>query len=148
MRDVNGTELLTGSDHEFVVNLYTVVLNRWPDEDGYRHYLGRVENRPGERRAVIEEVASSAEAQNLGVALSFADSPAPTTPAAPAPGGGAASADLATALAALQARLPAMPPLEMAGAQRLLAEALAQVAAHQARAVEDRLAALERRLPS
>lgn len=142
MPDVNGTELLAGSDHEFVVNLYTVVLNRWPDEDGYRHYLSRVENRPEERRPVIEEVASSAEAQNLGVVLAFAD-----TPAAPAaPGHAHTAGDLPAALAALQARLPHMTLAELADAQRLLAEALVQVAAHQSRGLETRLAALERRL--
>lgn len=141
MREVNGTELLDGSDHEFVVNLYTVVLNRWPDEDGYRHYLGRVENRPEERRAVIEEVAGSAEARNLGIVVTFADAPPP-----PAATAAAAPGDLASTLAALQARLAVMPAAELAETQRLLAETLARVAIQQARVLEDRLAALERRL--
>ncbi|HWT08337.1 MAG TPA: DUF4214 domain-containing protein, partial [Roseomonas sp.] len=84
MREVNGNDLLGGSDHEFVVNLYTVVLNRWPDEDGYRHYLQRAENRPEARRPLIDEVASSQEARNLGVEVRWPED-APAAAAAPAP---------------------------------------------------------------
>jgi hypothetical protein len=84
MREVNGSELLAGSDHEFVVNLYTVILNRWPDEDGYRHYLQRIENRPDIRRQAIQDVAGSAEARALDVVLTFADDPPPAAdPVAP-----------------------------------------------------------------
>ena len=62
-------ELVGGSDHEFLVNLYTRVLNRWPDEGGYRHYLSRIEGKPEMRRATVIEIAHSQEAKNLGVAL-------------------------------------------------------------------------------
>jgi hypothetical protein len=145
MREIDGTELLGGSDHEFVVNLYTVVLNRWPDEEGYRHYLRRIENRPDQRRAVIEEVAGSAEARSLGVVLRFSGEPSPP-PAGPQPAPAAASAgELASVLAGLQARLADMPAAELLEAQRLLAETLARITAHQAALFEQRLAALERR---
>ncbi len=96
MHEVNGNDLLGGTDHEFVVNLYSVILNRWPDEDGYRHHLERVENRPEMRRQLIDEVAGSPEGRNIGVAVRWPDAPAAAaTPAAPPPPGAAAPADLA-----------------------------------------------------
>ena len=82
MREVNGNDLLNGSDHEFVVNLYTVLLNRWPDEDGYRHHLQRVENRPDMRRQLVEEVAGSPEGRNLGITVVW---PGNTTVIGPTP---------------------------------------------------------------
>jgi hypothetical protein len=142
MREVNGQDLLGGSDHEFVVNLYTVILNRWPDEEGYRHHFEKVENRPETRRQLIEDVAGSPEGRNLGVVLHW---PGATVAAAPpAPAGGAG--DLAATLAALRDSAAAMDAATLAEAQRLLAETLAALAAHQARALEARLAALEGRL--
>ena len=164
MREVNGNDLLPGSDHEFVVNLYTVILNRWPDEDGYRHYLGRAENRPQERRPLIDEVAGSQEARNLGVSVRWPDAPAPapvaapvfTPPPAPAPAApqpvaapppapAAAPGDLAGTLARLRDGLGTMEMAALAEAQRLLAETLAAVAQHQATQLEARIARLERR---
>lgn len=62
-------ELLGGSDHEFLVNLYTRLLNRWPDEGGYQHYLGRIAGRPETRRETVLAVGHSDEAKNLGVVL-------------------------------------------------------------------------------
>lgn len=120
MREIDGADLMGGSDHEFVVNLYTVILNRWPDEDGYRHHLGRIENKPELRRRVIEDVAGSPEARNLGVVLRFkGDEPAP-----PADGAG----ELAPTLSRLVGGLGGMDAPALAEAQRLLAEAVAAVA--------------------
>lgn len=156
MREVNGSELLDGSDHEFVVNLYTVILNRWPDEDGYRHHLQKIENRPDLRRQTIIDVANSQEGRSLGVVLRFAEDPAPAepaarpaaweTPAAAPPPAETPAPDLFAALADLRDRLDTMPPTELAAMQRLLAETLAAVAAHQANRIEDRLARLEQRI--
>lgn len=158
MREVNGSELLGGSDHEFVVNLYTVILNRWPDEDGYRHHLQKIENHPERRRETLIGVAGSQEARNLGVVLRFdSDPPPPPPPAKPAakPAANSLAAalaepapatDLIGALADLRDRLGTMSPAELASAQRLLAETLAAVAAHQADRVEARLARLESRV--
>jgi hypothetical protein len=148
MREVNGSELLAGSDHEFVVNLYTVILNRWPDEDGYRHYLQLVENRPDIRRQAIQDVAGSAEARALDVVLTFADDPpSDTAPAAPI----IAAATLPTgttgdALAALLATLGTVPDVELRALHRQLADALGAVAAERDARVEARLARLEQRL--
>jgi hypothetical protein len=148
MREVNGTELLAGSDHEFVVNLYTVILNRWPDEDGYRHHLQRVENRPDLRRQVALDVAGSAEGRALGVELRF-DDEAPAAPAppvdAPAAAMPSAPAGTAEALAALLAGVGLVPDAELRVLHRLLADALGAVAAERDARLEVRLARLEQR---
>jgi hypothetical protein len=145
MREVNGSDLMDGSDHEFVVNLYTVILNRWPDEDGYRHYLQRVENRPDLRRQTIQDVAGSAEARAQGVVVHFADDPppppAPAEEAAPAAAGGAGQP-----LAALLAALGTLPDAELRALHRQLADALGAVAAERDARLEARLARLEARL--
>jgi hypothetical protein len=152
MREVNGTDLLEGSDHEFVVNLYTVILNRWPDEDGYRHYLQRVENRPDVRRQMIQDVAGSAEGRALGVVLRFADDAAPAEVAAPAPAPADASPPAAApgsateALAALLAGLGGVPDGELRALHRQLANALGAVTAERSARLEARLARLEQRL--
>lgn len=150
MREVNGTELLSGSDHEFVVNLYTVILNRWPDEDGYRHHLQRVENRPDMRRQVIQDVAGSAEGRALGVALRFDDDPLPEAAAeaaSPLPAAGPETTGSASdMLAALVAALGTVPDVELRALHRQLAEALGAVTAERAARVEARLARLETRL--
>ncbi len=147
MREVNGNDLLGGSDHEFVVNLYTVILNRWPDEDGYRHYLQRAENRPELRRPLIDEVATSQEARNLGVDVRWPDAPPPAAApvAAPLAAAAAVPGDLAGTLARLRDGLATMEAAALVEAQRLLAETLAAVAAHQAAQLEARIARLERR---
>jgi len=143
MQDVNGNDLLGGSDHEFVVNLYSIILNRWPDEDGYRHHLQRVENRPEMRRQLIDEVAGSPEGRNLGVVVRWPDDAAPA--AAPPPATVAtAPGELAGTLAQLRDGLATMEAAALIEAQRLLAEALAAVAAHQAAQLEARIARLER----
>lgn len=142
MREVNGSELLDGSDHEFVVNLYTVILNRWPDEDGYRHHLQRVENRPDMRRQVMQDIAGSAEGRALGVVLRFDDDAAP----APPPPAAAPTGTAAEALAALVATLGTVPDIELRALHRQLADALGAVTAERAARVEARLARLEERL--
>ncbi len=147
MREVNGSELLAGSDHEFVVNLYTVILNRWPDEDGYRHHLQRVENRPDIRRQVIQDVAASAEGRALGVDLRFVDDPPPEAAPAPAdPVAVAATGGAGDALAALLATLGTVPDVELRALHRQLSDALGAVATERAARVEARLARLEQRL--
>lgn len=144
MREVNGNDLLNGSDHEFVVNLYTVLLNRWPDEDGYRHHLQRVENRPDMRRQLVEEVAGSPEGRNLGITVVWPGEAEPEAAPAPPPPA-AAPGDLAGTLAQLREGLATMEAATLLEAQRLLAETLAVVATHQARQLEARIARLESR---
>ncbi|WP_198371927.1 DUF4214 domain-containing protein [Roseomonas rosulenta] len=144
MREVNGSELLSGSDHEFVVNLYTVILNRWPDEDGYRHHLQRVENRPDIRRQVIQDIAGSAEGRALNVVLRFDDDPmAEPAPMAAAPATGGSASDV---LATLLATLGTVPDVELQVLHWQLADALGAVTAERAARLEARLARLEQRL--
>jgi len=69
MRVLKGQDLLQGSDHEFIVQLYRRILLRGPDESGYRHYRDLIEADPSCRRRLIEEMAGSSEARRQGEAL-------------------------------------------------------------------------------
>jgi hypothetical protein len=53
MRVLKGQDLMQGSDHEFIVQLYRRILLRGPDEGGYRHYRDRIEADPTCRRRLI-----------------------------------------------------------------------------------------------
>jgi hypothetical protein len=96
MRVVRGEDLLGGDDDAFLRNLYAAVLNRWPDEEGRRHYLGRIAGDPARRRAVVEEVAGSDETRRTDIVVRFGDAeppapqdaPPPPPPAAAEPEGG------------------------------------------------------------
>ena len=148
MQEVNGSDLLNGSDHEFVVNLYSIILNRWPDEDGYRHHLQRVENRPEMRRQLIDEIAGSPEGRNLGVIVRWPDTAAAdaaATDVATPPPPACAPGDLASTLAQLRQGLATMEAAVLIETQRLLSETLVTVAAHQAAQLEARIARLEGR---
>jgi hypothetical protein len=65
MRVLKGQDLMRGSDHEFMVNLYRRILLRGPDESGYRHYRDLLEANPGCRRQVIDGMAGSTEARRV-----------------------------------------------------------------------------------
>ena len=82
MRILSGQDLMQGSDHEFLVNLYRHVLLRGPDESGYRHHRDVLEANPECRRSLIEGFAASTEAQRLGVAIHviWDDAAAPAAP--------------------------------------------------------------------
>ena len=85
MRVLKGQDLMQGSDHEFIVNLYRRILLRGPDEGGYRHYRDKIEADPGCRRSLIEGFAASTEARRQGEAIHIiwddAEMPAATPPA-------------------------------------------------------------------
>ncbi len=85
MRVLKGQDLMQGSDHEFIVQLYRRILLRGPDEGGYRHYRDKIETDPGCRRRLIEEMAGSSEARRQGEELQIiwddAKVPAPASPA-------------------------------------------------------------------
>jgi hypothetical protein len=66
MRVLNGHDLLRGGDHEFIVNVYRLVLKRGPDEHGYRHFRDVLEADPNGRRRIIEDMVASPEARRLG----------------------------------------------------------------------------------
>jgi hypothetical protein len=88
MRVLKGQDLMQGSDHEFLVNLYRRILLRGPDEIGYRHHRDVIEADPGCRRSLIEGFAASSEARRQGEAVHIIwdDAEMPTaTPPATAP---------------------------------------------------------------
>ncbi|HYF07383.1 MAG TPA: DUF4214 domain-containing protein [Acetobacteraceae bacterium] len=95
-------EMLGGSDHEFVVNAYTRLLNRWPDEGGYRHYLARVQGRPDLRRETVIEIGTSEEARNLGITLREEVEDGAEAPPGPALGLQASSARTTAVLAEIE----------------------------------------------
>ena len=66
MRMLQGRDLIQGSDHEFIVNIYRRILLRGPDEGGYRHYRDLLEADPGCRRHLIDGLAGSTEARRHG----------------------------------------------------------------------------------
>jgi len=66
MRLLKGSELLQGSDHEFIVTIFRQILKRGPDESGYRHFRDELEANPGARRRIADDMAASAEARRLG----------------------------------------------------------------------------------
>ena len=116
MRVLKGQDLMQGSDHEFIVQLYRRILLRGPDEGGYRHYRDKIESDPTCRRRLIEEMAGSSEARRQGEALhiSWDDGKAhalpDTTPEA--------------LVAALRAKLGALDAASLAALEAPLAECL------------------------
>jgi hypothetical protein len=66
MRLLKGPELLQGSDHDFILGIYRQILNRGPDEFGYRHFRDVLEADPGARRRIAEDMLTSPEARRLG----------------------------------------------------------------------------------
>ncbi|MBR0657468.1 DUF4214 domain-containing protein [Plastoroseomonas arctica] len=83
MKRILASELEGGDDHEFLVRLYTHVLDRWPDRDGYSHYLARIDGKPEARSLVIRDVARSEEARKLDVEVVFPDGEPAAAEAAP-----------------------------------------------------------------
>lgn len=65
MRVLNGRDLLKGADHEFIVNIYRLILKRGPDEHGYRHFRDVLEAEPDARRRILEDMIASPEARRL-----------------------------------------------------------------------------------
>lgn len=83
MRVLKGQDLMQGSDHEFIVQLYRRILLRGPDEGGYRHYRDKIEADPTCRRRLIEDMAGSSEARRQGEALHIIWDDAEALPPAP-----------------------------------------------------------------
>lgn len=75
-------DLLAGDDHDFVVNLYLALLRRWPDDAGYRDFLGMVAGRPERRIDALRRMAASEEAHREG-ATPPEIGPGPVVPADP-----------------------------------------------------------------
>ncbi|MDB5380561.1 MAG: hypothetical protein JWO26_193 [Rhodospirillales bacterium] len=124
MKRIQASELEGGDDHEFLVRLYTHVLDRWPDRDGYSHYLGRIDGKPEARTSVIRDVARSEEAKKLDVSVIFPEGeagdsvPAPVPPQVRVQGPGSAPMAPAAASAggSVQTPISPSPPPTFAGA--------------------------------
>ena len=144
MRVFNGQDLLSGSDHEFVVNLYTLVLNRWPDEGGYRHFIDKIEGHPERRRDVVKDVAGSPEARKLGVVVHFLEETA-EAPEAPARAITADDFPPEELLKALAGKLGALDAPHLARLETGLLECLGALRAARLGLLEARIAALEAR---
>jgi len=63
---LKGSELLQGSHHEFILRIYRQILNRGPDEFGYRHFRDVLEADPGAGQRIAEDMLTSHEARRLG----------------------------------------------------------------------------------
>ncbi len=74
-------DLLAGDDHDFVVNLYLALPRRWPDEAGYRHFMGLVAGHPERRLDALRQMAESEEVRRAGAPMEVG--PGPVVPADP-----------------------------------------------------------------
>lgn len=149
MKRIHVSELEGGDDHEFLVRLYTHVLDRWPDRDGYSHYLARIEGKPEARLSVIRDVAASGEARKLDIEVIFPAAPppleaAPPAPPAPPPPPGAGHPGAPFAPPGYPGPPGSGPPPPLPGAATALAAISAEVAALRAQVMrlEGEVAAL------
>lgn len=130
MRILRGQDLMQGSDHEFLVNLYRRILLRGPDEIGYRHHRDLIEADPGCRRSLIEGFAASSEARRQGEAVHIiwddAEMPSATQPAT-APD---------ALIAALRESLGSLDGAGLAALEAPLAECLEALRAARLKALE------------
>ena len=81
MTGIRAADLLVGTDHDFVVNLYLAALGRWPDEEGYAHFRAMVAEGMAGRIRALHIVAGSPEAGKLGPRLPIDDPLVPSEPA-------------------------------------------------------------------
>lgn len=66
---LRAADLLHGSDEDVVVNLYLGILGRWPDEQGFAHYLEFITNRPEHRAEALATMMASEEGRRRGTRL-------------------------------------------------------------------------------
>ena len=72
-RKIYAADLLGGTEHEFVVGMYVAILRRWPDPDGYEYFMRRGLVSALDRKNALQEMASSAEAQQVGQEVDFSE---------------------------------------------------------------------------
>jgi hypothetical protein len=130
MRVLKGQDLMKGSDHEFIVNLYRRILLRGPDEGGYRHYRDKIEDDPSCRRRLIEEIAGSTEARRQGEAIYIIwdDAEMPTA--------SALASSPEALITALRESLGSLDAAGLAALEAPLAECLAALRAARRKALE------------
>ncbi|MGZ8363461.1 MAG: DUF4214 domain-containing protein [Caulobacteraceae bacterium] len=64
MIEVRTSELVAGSDSEFVTNAYCALLGRLPEPAGFNHYTTWLQREPDARPAALKHIASSQEFKN------------------------------------------------------------------------------------
>ncbi len=146
-RRLDAAELLHGSDHDFIVNMYLAALRRWPDAAGYRRFMALVANRPERRMDALREVAGSEEAVRLGALVTVPEQALPGDPSL------ARDAMLDIRTEVLQAEISGLREAvallsgvggaEVAGLQRELAEARDAELRGEINAVRRELAAVQ-----
>jgi hypothetical protein len=80
-RPFEAGDLMYGEDADFIATLYIALLRRWPDEGGWRHYMGIIANRPERRAEALREMAASDEAQRIAAPMTLP--PGPILPSDP-----------------------------------------------------------------
>jgi hypothetical protein len=66
---VRASDLIFGSDSDFVINAYLALQRQWPDAGGFAHYKYLLHTQPGARAQVLREISSSAMAKHRGSAF-------------------------------------------------------------------------------
>lgn len=66
---VRASELLHGSDDDFIINAYLALQRHWPDDGGYWHYRYLLQERPAARADVLRTLAASDTARHIGAAF-------------------------------------------------------------------------------
>lgn len=72
---ITTSELLYGTDEDFLTNLYIAAMGRWPDEAGFAHHLPMIAGRPEKRAEVMRGFLASEEARQKERAISPDTSP-------------------------------------------------------------------------
>ena len=80
MASISASNLLIGTDEDFVINLYLAVLRRWPDPEGFAYFTARVAGDGEARRGVMLELAASPEAMQQTHRLEVPDPLLPGDP--------------------------------------------------------------------
>lgn len=81
MTGIRAADLLVGSDHDFVVNLYLAALGRWPDEEGYTHFRAMAAEGAAGRTRALHIIIGSPEAAQRGTRIAMEDPLVPSDPA-------------------------------------------------------------------
>jgi len=63
------SELIHGSDDDFIINAYVALQHQWPDAGGFAHYRQYLRQHPTQRLHVLHGVSTSRRAQRCGTRL-------------------------------------------------------------------------------
>jgi len=63
------SELIHGSDDDFIINAYVALQHQWPDAGGFAHYRQYLRQHPTQRLQVLNGISTSRRAQRCGTRL-------------------------------------------------------------------------------